>query len=128
MSKKTSGSCTYNVSGNTNQVVTEEESSGTGFVVAADGVIGTCAHVVEGAKRIEVHLGGQTYPATVVAVDPRSDVALIKINGSNLPTLTLSDSDTVQLAEAVRHRFSVVRCIRDRREGHDGNSCRSYPE
>lgn len=100
--KKTSGSCTYNVSGNTNQVVTEEESSGTGFVVAADGIIGTCAHVVEGAKRIEVHLGGQTYPATVVAVDPRSDVALIKINGSNLPTLTLSDSDTVQLAEAVR--------------------------
>ncbi len=100
--KKTSGSCTYNVSGNSNQVVTEEESSGTGFVVAADGLIGTCAHVVEGAKRIEVHLGGQTYPATVVAVDPRSDVALIRINGSGLPSLTLSDSDTVQLAEAVR--------------------------
>ena len=100
--KKTSGSCTYNVSGNSNQVVTEEQSSGTGFVVAADGLVGTCAHVVEGAKRIEVHLGGQTYPATVVAVDPRSDVALIRINGSGLPTLTLSDSDTVQLAEAVR--------------------------
>jgi S1-C subfamily serine protease len=100
--KKTTGTCTYNVSGNSNQVVTEEESSGTGFVVAADGLVGTCAHVVEGAKRIEVHLGGQTYPATVVAVDTRSDVALIKINGSGLPTLTLSDSDTVQLAEAVR--------------------------
>ncbi len=100
--KKTTGTCTYNVSGNSNQVVSEEESSGTGFVVAADGLVGTCAHVVEGAKRIEVHLGGQTYPATVVAVDPRSDVALIKINGSGLPTLTLSDSDTVQLAEAVR--------------------------
>ncbi|RLS70990.1 MAG: hypothetical protein DWI00_13975, partial [Planctomycetota bacterium] len=100
--KKTTGTCTYNVSGNSNQVVSEEESSGTGFVVAADGLIGTCAHVVEGAKRIEVHLGGQTYPATVIAVDPRSDVALIKINGSGLPTLNLSDSDTVQLAEAVR--------------------------
>ena len=100
--KKTTGTCTYNVSGNSNQVVSEEESSGTGFVVAADGLVGTCAHVVEGAKRIEVHLGGQIYPATVVAVEPRSDVALIKINGSSLPTLTLSDSDTVQLAEAVR--------------------------
>ena len=100
--KKTNGTCTYNVSGNSNQVVTEDESSGTGFVVAPDGLVGTCAHVVEGAKRIEVHLGEQTYPATVVAVDPRSDVALIKINGSGLPTLTLSDSDTVQLAEAVQ--------------------------
>ena len=100
--KKTTGICTYNVSGNSNQVVTEEEGSGTGFVVAADGLVGTCAHVVAGAKRIEVHLGGQTYPATVVAVDPRSDVALIKINGLNLPTLTLSDSDAVQLAETVR--------------------------
>ena len=100
--KKTTGTCTYNVSGNSNQVVSEEESSGTGFVVAADGLVGTCAHVVEGAKRIEVHLGGKIYPATVVAVEPRSDVALIKINGSSLPTLTLSDSDTVQLAEAVR--------------------------
>ena len=100
--KKTTGTCTYNVSGNSNQVVSEEESSGTGFVIAADGLVGTCAHVVEGAKRIEVHLGGKIYPATVVAVEPRSDVALIKINGSSLPTLTLSDSDTVQLAEAVR--------------------------
>lgn len=100
--RRTTGTCTYNVSGNSNQVVTEEESSGTGFVVTGDGLIGTCAHVVEGAKRIEVHLGGQTYPAAVVAVDPRSDVALIRINGSGLPTLTLSDSDTVQLAEAVR--------------------------
>jgi S1-C subfamily serine protease len=100
--KKTSGTCTYNVSGNSNQVSNEEESSGTGFVVAADGLVGTCAHVVEGAKRIEVHLGGQTYPATVIAVDPRSDVALIKINGSGLPTLALTDSDAVQLAEAVR--------------------------
>ena len=100
--KKTTGTCTYDVSGNSNQVVSEEESSGTGFVVAADGLVGTCAHVVEGAKRIEVHLGGKIYPATVVAVEPRSDVALIKINGSSLPTLTLSDSDTVQLAEAVR--------------------------
>jgi S1-C subfamily serine protease len=100
--RKTTGICTYNVSGNSNQVVTEEEGSGTGFVVAADGLVGTCAHVVAGAKRIEVHLGGQTYPATVVAVDPRSDVALIKINGLNLPTLALSDSGAVQLAEAVR--------------------------
>ena len=99
---KTNGQCAYTVGGDSNRVQSDEESSGTGFVVAANGVIATCAHVVEGAKRMEVHLGGQTYPATVIAVDPRHDVALIKINANNLPTLTLSDSDAVQLAEAVR--------------------------
>ncbi len=100
--KKTTGTCSYSVRGNSNQVVSEEEGSGTGFVVSADGIIATCAHVVEGAKRIEVHLGGQSYPASVIAVDPKADVALIRVNAGNLPTLTLADSDSVQLAESVR--------------------------
>jgi S1-C subfamily serine protease len=99
---KTTGICSYTVQGDSRQVVTEEEGSGTGFVVSADGMIATCAHVVEGAKRMEVHLNGQTYPATVIAVDAKSDVALIRVNASNLPVLTLADSDAVQLAESVR--------------------------
>ncbi len=99
---RTSGSCTYFVRGDTTQVVDDEESSGTGFVVAPNGVIATCAHVVEGAKRMEVNLGGQSYPATVIAVDARSDVALIRVDAASLPVLTLTDSDSVQLAEAVR--------------------------
>ena len=99
---KTSGSCTYSVREDTTQVVDDEESSGTRFVIAPNGIIATCAHVVEGAKRMEVNLAGQAYPATVIAVDARSDVALIRISASNLPVLTLTDSDSVQLAEAVR--------------------------
>ena len=99
---RTTGSCTYRVAGAQNKPTTEEEGSGTGFVVSANGILATCAHVVEGAKRIEVQLGGQTYPAQVISMDPRSDVALIRVNASGLPALPLADSETVQLAEEVR--------------------------
>lgn len=98
----TSGVCSYRVEGSANKAMDDEESSGTGFVIGADGILATCAHVVEGAKRMEVNLGGQTYPATVIAVDAKSDVALIRINAKGLPVLTLSDSDSLQLAESVR--------------------------
>lgn len=100
--RRTNGTCSYVVQGDSNQVVADEESSGTGFVVSADGLLATCAHVVEGAKRLEVHMQGQVYPATVVAVDARTDVALIRINVAGLSPLVMTDSDTVQLAEAVR--------------------------
>ncbi|MDA1229597.1 MAG: trypsin-like peptidase domain-containing protein [Planctomycetota bacterium] len=101
-SSKTSGVCTYRVEGSANKSMDEEESSGTGFVVTANGILATCAHVVEGARRIEVNLGGQSYPATVISVDAKSDVALIRIDASGLPMLALADSDTLQLAESVR--------------------------
>ena len=51
---------------------------------------------------MEVHLNGQIYPATVIAVDPKADVALVRINATGLSALVLSDSDAVQLAESVR--------------------------
>lgn len=100
--RRTNGTCSYVVQGDSNQVIADEESSGTGFAVSADGILATCAHVVEGAKKLEVHLQGQTYPATVIAIDARSDVALIRINAGGLTPLALTDSDTVQLAEQVR--------------------------
>ncbi len=99
---RTTGVCSYKVEGSASKAMDDEESSGTGFVVQADGILATCAHVVEGAKRMEVSLGGQNYPATVIAVDAKSDVALIRINAKGLPVLTLTDSDSVQLAESVR--------------------------
>ncbi len=99
---RTTGVCSYRVEGSANKALDDEESSGTGFVVQSDGILATCAHVVEGAQRIEVNLGGQNYPATVIAVDAKSDVALIRINAKGLPVLTLADSDSVQLAESVR--------------------------
>ena len=99
---KTTGFCTYHVEGSANKSTDDEESSGTGFVVGANGILATCAHVVEGAKRMEVNLGGQSYPANVIAVDTKADVALIRINANGLPVLPLADSESVQLAESVR--------------------------
>ena len=101
-SSRTTGVCSYSVTGSANTSTDDEESSGTGFVIAPNGIIATCAHVVEGAKRMEVNLGGQSYPATVIAVDSKADVALIRIDATALPSLQLGDSETVQLAESVR--------------------------
>jgi len=101
-SSKTTGVCSYRVEGGANKIVDDEEGSGTGFVVAPNGILATCAHVVEGAKRMEVNLGGQSYPATVIAVDSKADVALIRINANGLNALPLGDSESVQLAESVR--------------------------
>lgn len=98
-----SGSCTYTVGAVPQQAdENAEEGSGTGFVVAGNGYLGTCAHVVEGAQRIEVVLNGQSYAARIVSMDVRADVALLKIEADNLPVAPWMNSDEVQLAEAVR--------------------------
>ncbi|MCE9526448.1 MAG: trypsin-like peptidase domain-containing protein [Planctomycetales bacterium] len=78
------------------------EGSGTAFVVHADGLLVTCAHVVRGTTKVSVTVGSQTYPGDVVGVDDRHDLALIRVPGANLPTVPLGNSDTVQLAEEVR--------------------------
>lgn len=97
-----SGSCIYNVRSNGQEADDLQEGSGTGFVVSSDGVIATCAHVVDGAKSIEVTLNGKTYPAKVVASKRKLDLALIRIEADQLATVKLGDSDEVKLTENVR--------------------------
>ena len=97
---RVNGTCNYRVGGNS--ATPDEESSGTGFAISADGYIGTCAHVVDGARQIEVVINNQTLTATVVAVNTKADVAILKINASGLTAVQFQDSDTVQLAESVR--------------------------
>ncbi|MCA9033978.1 MAG: trypsin-like peptidase domain-containing protein [Planctomycetaceae bacterium] len=99
-SVRVNGSCTYKVTGDAN--APDDEGSGTGFAVTANGYIATCAHVIEGAKKIDVQLNGQTWPGIVVAVNPKTDVAIIKVNASGLIPVQFQDSDRVQLAESVR--------------------------
>jgi len=74
---------------------------GTGFIVRADGVIVTNAHVIAGASRVSVMLrDGTTYPATAVGTDETNDLAVIKVNGaSNLPVAPLGDSDNLLVGE-----------------------------
>ena len=102
--ERTTGVCIYRVSNKPAGPTIEFRQMGTGtaFVVSADGFLVTCAHVVEGAKTLEVHLGSQKYPAQVIASDAAHDVAVIKINAQNLSPIALSDSNTVQLGQAVR--------------------------
>ncbi|MDQ6623199.1 MAG: trypsin-like peptidase domain-containing protein, partial [Verrucomicrobiota bacterium] len=72
----------------------------SGFIVRADGHIMTNHHVVEGADRIDVKLkDGREFQAKLVGTDEKTDVAVIKIDASNLPTVQLGDSDAVRVGQ-----------------------------
>ncbi len=81
----------------------QQKGGGTGFIITNDGLIATNRHVVESAsKALTVIAGdGKTYPAEVKAIDPLIDLALIKIDGKNLPVADLGNSDTLQVGQVV---------------------------
>jgi serine protease Do len=73
---------------------------GSGFIVRADGVIVTNAHVVSGASKISVALrDGTTFPATLLGQDETNDLAVIKIDAKNLPIAPLGSSDDLLVGE-----------------------------
>ena len=76
---------------------------GSGFIVSADGLIVTNKHVVEDEEAVySVALSdGTEYDATVLAKDPVNDVALLKIEAQDLPTLELGDSDQLKIGQTV---------------------------
>ncbi len=70
---------------------------GSGFIVSADGYILTNAHVVKGASEVVVKMTDRReYPAKVIGFDERSDVAVIKIEAKNLPTVRIGDPDKLK--------------------------------
>ena len=78
------------------------EGLGSGVIVSADGYILTNHHVVDGAEQIKVDMNdNRTLNARVIGVDPPSDLALLKVEASNLPVLTLGDSDRVRVGDVV---------------------------
>ncbi len=78
----------------------EVEGSGSGFIISPDGKILTNAHVVDGADTVTVRLADNTeYLAKILGKDKQSDVALLKINASNLPTVKLGNSDQLAVGE-----------------------------
>ena len=80
----------------------EQKGSGSGVIIRPDGYIVTNNHVVNGATKISVTLNNnQQYDATIVGTDPATDVAIIKVDAENLPTLPLGDSDQLRLGEWV---------------------------
>src|SRR5256885_1160183 len=75
-------------------------SSGSGFIIDKEGRILTNNHVVRDAESIKVTLNdGRTFKAATVGTDPATDVAVIKIEGTNLPVLPLGDSEQLRIGD-----------------------------
>jgi serine protease Do len=80
----------------------EAQSLGSGFIISADGYILTNAHVVDRADKITVRLTDKReFKAKVIGADKRTDVALLKIEASGLPKVTLGNPDQIKVGEWV---------------------------
>lgn len=81
----------------------KRQAEGSGVVVTSDGYILTNNHVVEGADKVQVILanGRDKYKGEVIGRDPGTDVALLKIEATNLPVATLGDSSKLRVGDTV---------------------------
>jgi len=80
----------------------EQRSGGSGVIISTDGYIVTNNHVVDGASKLRVTLNDdRTFDAELIGRDAATDVALLKIDGKDLPTLAFGSSDALRLGEWV---------------------------
>ena len=80
----------------------EQRAGGSGVIISEDGYIVTNNHVIEDATKLKVKLNdGRTFDAKLIGTDPTTDVALIKIDEKNLPTIPFGNSDNLRLGEWV---------------------------
>lgn len=80
----------------------ESKSGGSGVIISPDGYIVTNNHVVENASKLKVTLyDDRSYDATIIGTDPTTDIALIKIEDKDLPTLPFGNSEELRLGEWV---------------------------
>jgi S1-C subfamily serine protease len=98
-----------------NQRSAESGGSGSGFVIAPDGFILTNSHVVHGADKLEVTLAdGQVYRADLVGEDPETDLAVLRINASQLAYARLGNSKSIrvgQIAVAIGSPFGFQQTV-----------------
>lgn len=89
--------------------------AGSGVIITPDGYIVTNNHVIDGASEIEVTLNNnQTYKAEVIGTEPRADIALIKIDASDLEYLPFGNSNNIRLGEwvlAVGNPFNLTSTV-----------------
>jgi len=82
--------------------IPQRQGEGSGFIVSADGYILTNAHVVADADEVTVRMTDRReYPAKVIGIDRRTDVAVIKIEGKNLPVVRIGDPSKLRPGEWV---------------------------
>jgi Do/DeqQ family serine protease len=93
----------------------EQQSSGSGVIISADGYIVTNNHVIEQAEQIEVVLNDKrTFEATLVGADPNTDLALLKVEEKGLPFVAYGNSDDVKVGEwvlAVGNPFNLTSTV-----------------
>ncbi len=98
----------------------EEESQrqlglGSGVIISSDGYIVTNNHVIDGAERLEITLNdNRQFNATVIGTDPNTDLALIKIDATDLPVIPMGDSDALKVGEwvlAVGNPFGLTSTV-----------------
>lgn len=92
-----------------------DKSLGSGFIISKDGYIVTNDHVVRDAETVQVKLSNdKVYDAKVVGGDQKSDIAVIKINAADLPTVVLGDSDKLEVGQwaiAIGNPFGLDRTM-----------------
>jgi Do/DeqQ family serine protease len=90
-------------------------ASGSGVIISADGYIITNNHVIDGAEKVTVTLNNnKNYEATLVGKDPSSDIAVLKIDESNLPAISWGNSDAVHIGQwvlAVGNPFELTSTV-----------------
>jgi serine protease Do len=95
--------------------VPRQKGLGSGVIVTKDGYILTNNHVVDSAEEVKVTLqDGREFTAKVIGRDPKSDVAVIKIDAKDLPVVPMADSDKVQVGDivlAVGNPFGVGQTV-----------------
>lgn len=91
------------------------KAAGSGVIISPDGYIVTNNHVISEAQKIDVTLHDmQTYEATLVGSDPSTDLALLKIDADNLPSLSFGNSDEIKVGEwvlAVGNPFNLTSTV-----------------
>lgn len=92
-----------------------QRGSGSGVIVSKDGYIVTNNHVVDGAEKVKVTLNDKrSFDAKVVGTDPNSDIALLKIDQTDLPFMRIGDSDNLRIGEwviAVGNPFNLTSTV-----------------
>ena len=92
-----------------------QEGVGSGVVVTKDGYILTNNHVVDGADEVKIGLqDGREFTAKVIGKDPKSDVAVVKVDAKDLPAIEIADSDKIEVGDlvlAVGNPFNIGQTV-----------------